>query len=129
MMKKRVRNYINGRLQSFRHAFDGVYVLLKEERNAQIYVFVSIVALFMGYWLKISSIEWIVVCSVIGIVFAMEAMNTAIENLSDYACKKEINPSIKKTKDLSAAAVLLTAIVALIAGLIIFLPKLLKFLH
>lgn len=129
MMKKRVRNYINGRLQSFRHAFDGVYILLKEERNAQIYVFVSIVALLMGYWLKISPIEWIVVCSVIGIVFALEAINTAIENLSDFACKKEINPSIKKTKDLSAAAVLFTAIVALIAGLIIFLPKLLNLLH
>ena len=63
----------------------------------------------------------------IGLVFAMEAMNSAIENLSDFACNKKFEESIKKTKDLSAAAVLFSAIAALITGLIIFLPKLLSF--
>lgn len=128
-MKKRIGNYIKGRLQSFKHAFDGVHTLFREERNAQLYVIISIVALLMGYWLEISPLEWIIVCSVIGLVFAMEAMNTAIENLSDFACNKEIHPSIKKIKDLGAASVLFVAIIALIAGLIIFLPKLFNFLH
>ena len=128
-MKKSIANYIKGRFQSFKYAFYGVHTLFKEERNAQLYVVFGIVALLMSYWLQISAIEWIIVCSVIGLVFAMEAVNTAIESLSDYACKKEIDPNIKKVKDMGAAAVLFTAMVALIAGLIIFLPKLLNLLH
>lgn len=118
-------NYIKGRLKSFRHAFNGMYILFKEERNVPIYSALSIMALLMGYWLHISPIEWIIVSAVIGSVFAMEAMNTAIERLSDHACNKQLHPSIKIIKDLAAAAVFITAIVALIAGLIIFLPKLL----
>ena len=117
--------YIKRRFKSFKYAFNGVHTLFKEERNAQIQGILSIVALLMGYWLRISPVEWIVICAVIGLVFAMEAMNTAIENLADHACNREIHPSIKKIKDLGAAAVLFTAIVSLIAGLIIFLPKLL----
>ena len=121
--------YIKGRFKSFTYAFKGVYTLFKEERNAQIQAILSIVALIMGYCLHISAMEWIVICAVIGLVFAMEAINTAIENLADHACNKKIHPNIKKIKDLSAAAVLFTAIVALIAGLIIFLPKLLEILN
>ena len=59
-------------------------------------------------------------------MFAMEATNTAIENLADHACKNQIHPHIKKIKDLSAASVLFAAFVALIAGCIIFIPKLLN---
>lgn len=128
-MKKRVANYTKGRSKSFTHAFNGAYILFKEERNVRIYTILSIVAIFLAYWLHISALEWIVICTVIGLVFAMEAMNTAIEELADYACNKEIHPTIKKAKDLGAAAVLFTAIVALIAGLIIFLPKLLVILN
>ena len=121
----RMVKYIKGRFKSFKYAFKGIQTLSKEELNAQIQAAASIAALIMGYWLRISAMEWIIICTVIGLVFAMEAINTAIENLADHACNKEIHPTIKKIKDLSAAAVLLTAIIALIAGLIIFLPKLL----
>lgn len=126
IMKNRLTSYIKGRLKSFADAFRGVYTLFKEEHNMLIHALLAITALLMAYWLHISPLEWIVVCTVIALVFAMEAINTAIEELSDFACNKEISPNIKKIKDLSAAAVLFAAIVALIAGLIIFLPKLLQ---
>ncbi len=125
-MKKRFTSYTKGRLKSFTYAFSGMRTLFREERNAQLYVIITIIALAMSYWLQISPIEWIIICAAIGLMFAMEAVNTSIEDLSDFACNKEIHPSIKKIKDLAAAAVLFTAIAALIAGLIIFLPKLLK---
>ena len=125
-MKNSFTSYINGRLKSFANAFRGMYMLFKEEHNMLIHALLAIIALLMGCWLHISPLEWIVVCTVIALVFAMEAINTAIEELSDFACNKEISPNIKKIKDLSAAAVLFAAIVALIAGLIIFLPKLLQ---
>ncbi len=125
-MRNKIGSYIKGRLKSFVYAFDGMRSLIKEERNAQIYVVATVVVLLLSYLLRISNIEWIVVCSVIGFMFAMEATNTAIENLADHACKNQIHPHIKKIKDLSAASVLFAAFVALIAGCIIFIPKLLN---
>ena len=120
-----MKNYIKGRLKSFSYAFSGMCTLFREERNAQLYVVFAIIALLMSWRLKISPIEWIIVCATIGLMFAMEAVNTALEELADFACNQKIHHTIKKVKDLSAAAVLLTALIALIAGLIIFLPKLL----
>ena len=125
-MTNRNDNYIKGRVDAFKHAFNGLYILFTEEPNSIIQALLTVAALLMGYFLRISSIEWIVLTIVIGMVFAMEAINSAIENLADFACNKRIEESIKKTKDLSAAAVLFSAIAALIAGLIIFLPKLLS---
>ena len=125
-MTNRNDNYIKGRVDAFKHAFNGLYILFTEEPNSIIQALLTVAALLMGYFLRISSIEWIVLSIVIGMVFATEAINSAIENLADFACNKRIEESIKKTKDLSAAAVLFSAIAALIAGLIIFLPKLLS---
>ena len=120
-----MKKYIKGRLKSISHAFDGIRTLIKEEHNSRIYVAITIVVLIMSYLLNISSYEWIIVSSVIGLVFAFEATNTAIERLADFASNNEIHPTIKKVKDMAAAAVLFVAIIALIAGLIIFIPKLL----
>ena len=125
-MTERIANYIKGRMQAFKHAFNGVDILFTEESNSKVQVVLAIVALLMGCFLRISAMEWIALCIVIGLVFAMEAVNSAIENLSDFTCNERFEESIKKTKDLSAAAVLFTAIAALITGLIIFLPKLLN---
>ncbi len=123
-MANKIVSYIRDRLKSFVYAYNGMRTLIKEERNAQIYVVMAIIAISLSYLLHISTMEWIVVCSVIGFVFAMEAANTAVENLADFACKKQIDPTIKKVKDLSAASVLFAAIVALLVGCIIFIPKL-----
>lgn len=123
-MANKIVSYIRGRLKSFVYAYNGMRTLIKEERNAQIYVVMAIIAILLSYLLHISTMEWIVVCSVIGFVFAMEAANTAVENLADFACNKQIDPTIKKVKDLSAASVLFAAIVALLVGCIIFIPKL-----
>lgn len=122
-MPKRLRSYLIGRLRSFVYAFNGIRILIKEERNAQIYVVVTIAVLFLSYFLSISLNEWIIVCSMIGLMFAMEAINSALENLADYASNKKIHPLIKKAKDLGAAAVLIISFVAFIAACIIFIPK------
>ena len=95
-MKKQEPSYIKGRLKAFKHAFNGLRILFKEERNVPIYGALSVVALLMGYWLHISPMEWIIVCGVIGLVFAMEAMNSAVatelQGESNRA-KKEQHPS------------------------------------
>lgn len=118
--------YLNNRLNSFKYAFKGISTLFRETPNAIIHLISAIIAVILGFILSISATEWVAICIVIGLVFALEAVNTSLENLSDFACKKEIHPAIKKVKDLAAAGVLLAAIAAFIVGIIIFLPKLLS---
>jgi diacylglycerol kinase len=73
-------------------------------------------AITLGFVFRISTTEWIAICIVIGLVFAMEAINTAIETLADYACNKQIDSRIAKAKDLAAAGVLMAAIAALVVA-------------
>ncbi len=114
---------IQKRIRSFGHAFRGLRSLFEETPNALIHLIAAVIAISLGFAFRISSGEWLAIIIVVGAVFSMEAVNTALERLSDYACNKEIHPVIKKVKDLAAAAVLIAALTALAVGIIIFLPK------
>jgi diacylglycerol kinase (ATP) len=74
---------------------------------------------------SISTAEWLAVTVVIGLVLALEAVNTSIETLADLV-SKERNATIKKVKDLAAAGVLLAAMAALAVGVLVFLPKIIE---
>ena len=113
---------IKKRIQSFSHAFNGIKILLSEEHNVWIHLLAACITILLGFILHISITEWIALLFAIGFVLAMEAINSAIENLADYVSPDK-NELIKKVKDLSAAAVLISATTALVVGLIIFLPK------
>ena len=84
------------------------------------------VLIFSGVF-NISSMEWIAVCFCIAFTVTMEMLNTAIEKLCDVV-HKDVHPDIKKVKDISAAAVLVSACFSLITGVIIFLPKIISFI-
>lgn len=111
-------------LRSFRYAFQGLRLLF-EENNAKFHLLVSVIVLLSGFYFKLSSTEWIIICLQIGLVLTAEAFNTAIEKLCDYV-SSEHQPLIGKVKDLTAAAVLILSFVAVIVGIIIFLPKVLS---
>ncbi len=110
------------RLRSFKHAFNGLKILLKEEHNARIHVFVAICVLIAGYYFVISTTEWIVVIFAIGMVLTVEIINSSIENVADFISSGK-NETIKKVKDLAAAAVLISAFTAFVVGMIVFVPK------
>lgn len=111
-------------LRSFRHAFAGIRFLMAEN-NARFHVFTAIIVLSAGFYLKLSAIEWTIIITQIGLVLAVETLNTAIEKLCDFV-SPEYHQLIGKVKDLAAAAVLIISIVAVIVGIIIFLPKVLE---
>jgi diacylglycerol kinase len=115
--------YLKNRIRSFRHAITGLCLLFRETPNARIQLIVAIAVVSVGFLLHISSAEWFAVIVAIGLVLALEAINSAVEALADYACQKEIHPSIKKVKDLAAAGVLIAALAALAVGLVVFLSK------
>ncbi|MBK5196472.1 MAG: diacylglycerol kinase family protein [Proteiniphilum sp.] len=120
--------YIKNRILSFRYAFRGAATLFRETPNIRLQLAAAIAAVITGFSLHISREEWLAIIIVTGGVFAMEAMNSALEHLSDFTCRKEIHPAIKKVKDISAAAVLLAAMAALAVEIVIFLPKIILLL-
>lgn len=122
-----MNNYVKKRLASFGYAFQGIATLFREEPNAVIHLLMAVLAIFLGFLLKISMGEWLAIVVCVGLVLSMEALNSAIENLSDFSTKEK-HPLIKKAKDLSAAAVFICAMASLIVGIIIFLPKLIALL-
>ena len=124
MNKQKQKFSILKRIESFGFAFNGLKILIKEEHNSRIHLFVAIVVVIVSFIFQISSSEWILILFSISFVLVTEIINSAIENISDFISPEKHN-SIKKIKDLAAAAVLISSITALIVGLIIFLPKIL----
>ena len=114
---------ISERIKSFKYAREGLRTLFIEEHNARVHLVSALIAVALGFVLKISPNEWIALVIVVSLVFIGELFNTSLEALADFA-SPEKHPQIKKVKDLAAAAVLLSSISAVITGIIIFLPKL-----
>jgi len=109
------------KLESFRHALSGLLVAWREEANFKIEIVFGITALFFGFLLRITHIEFIIVLFVIGFVLATEALNTALEEFCDMV-KSDPDPHIAKIKDLAAAAVLVSSVTAFVIGGVIFIP-------
>lgn len=114
----------NKRINSFKYAFRGLFDLFRTETNAQIHLCLTLLVLLSGLYFNLSSLEWILLIFAIILVLSAEAFNTAIEALTDLV-SPDHHPLAGKTKDIAAAAVLITAIGAAIIGLLIFLPKVL----
>ena len=81
----------------------------------------------LGFVLRIATYEWLILLLLFALVISMEAVNSALEKQSDLI-QPEIDPRIRDIKDIAAGAVLWSAIVALLAGVLIFIPKLITFL-
>lgn len=121
------KNFFKSRYHSFGYAFHGFKILFVEEVNARIHAVGAVVVIAMGFFFNISATEWLVLSVVMGLVFAFEIMNTAIENLADYVSPSK-QYTIKKVKDLGAAGVLASVFMAIAVGMIIFLPKIITLL-
>lgn len=106
---------------SFKHAFEGIFTALKDERNMKIHVSVMILVIIAGLYFHITRTEWLVCLIFFGLVISMEIMNTALESAVDFTSAEE-HPIAKKAKDCAAGAVLVSAISSAVAGLIIFVP-------
>jgi diacylglycerol kinase (ATP) len=113
------------RLNSFRFAFHGIKNLIKHEHNARIHLFALFLAATLGVFFKISLFEWVAMSIVAGMVFLTELLNTAIERLADLV-EPKWNDDIRVIKDYCAGAVLVSAVVSIVVGAVIFLPKLIE---
>ena len=103
------------------HARNGLKLIFKNERNFRIDLVMAFVVILAGIAFEISYTDWIALSLVISMVFVAETINSAIEALCDTV-SLDYKVNIKYAKDVSAGAVLVTAFVSVITGLIIFMP-------
>jgi diacylglycerol kinase len=110
------------RIKSFGFAIQGIITFFKTQHNAWIHLVAAVLVIAAGFILNVNNNEWCWLVFAIGMVFITEMFNTAIEFLTDLA-SPDIHPLAKKVKDVAAGAVLIAALIAVVIGLIIFLPK------
>ncbi len=113
---------LRSRFGSFRYAVNGVQSLLKYEHNSRIHLIAALLVMALGVIFNLSITEWCLLVMVMGIVFIIELLNSSLESLADRV-DPQLNELIMRAKDYGAAAVLISAIVALIVGGLIFIPK------
>jgi len=113
---------LEARLKSFSYSFSGIKQLLRSEHNARVHIVFTILTVMLCFMFDVSNIEIIALTTVMAMVWIAELFNTCIEKLIDFISIGKL-PALKIIKDMAAAAVLISAICAFIAGCIIFIPK------
>jgi diacylglycerol kinase (ATP) len=113
---------IVNRFKSFAHAFAGLKQFFETQHNAIVHAVATVVVIAAGIDFGISKIEWIAIALSIAIVWAAELLNSAIEVLCNLVMPEK-NRQVKYIKDAAAAAVLISAIAAMIVGVVIFYLK------
>ncbi|MEM6262577.1 MAG: diacylglycerol kinase family protein [Bacteroidota bacterium] len=117
------RPFILARIKSFEFAIKGILWLFRSQGNAQVHLLALIGIIGMGLWVNLASWEWCCILLCMGMVLVAEAINTAIEHVTDLA-SPEYHQLAGRAKDVAAGAVLLAVLFCGGVWGIIFLPKL-----
>ena len=115
--------FIRSRIASFRHAFRGLWYVVRTQRNAWVHAVVTVAVIVVGLWLALPGRDWAVLALTISTVWMAEVLNTSIEAVVDLASPVH-HPLAKVGKDVGAAAVLIAAFVAVLGGVLILGPPL-----
>ncbi len=115
-------SFLENRIKSVGFALRGALLLIRTEASIKIQVFLAILMTAAGFYFEISNIEWILQVLAIALVIGIEGANTGIEKICDFI-HPEFDKRIGFIKDVSAGAVMLVSIGAIIVGFIIYLPK------
>lgn len=124
-MSEKKRFSLIVRLQSSDNALRGLLIFTKITHHFWVEIFFAILAIYLGFLLDLSYIEWAIIIFAIGLVFVSEAFNSAIEIDMDLT-SPDYHPYARDTKDIAAGAVSLAVVVSGIMGLLVFLPKIIS---
>jgi diacylglycerol kinase len=108
---------------SFVYSFKGIVLVFRNESNSKIHLIATVLVIGAGIYYRLEQYDWLWILLAIAVVWIMEAINSAIEKLTDFI-STEFNPKAGAIKDMAAGAVLLAAVFAIAVGLIIFIPYL-----
>lgn len=117
--------FLQKQARSFRNAFRGIVVAIQQETHCKIHLLATITVIVLGILLHIALNEWIVIFICIAMVWCLELINTAIENIVDMV-SPERQERARNIKDIAAGAVLFAAICSVIIACLIFIPKIIS---
>ncbi len=123
-----MNEFAKRRIKSFSDAFHGISFAFQTEIHFKIHLIFTLLALLASWLLSVSLEEFALILVVIGLVWTAELINTAIERTVDLVTT-DFHPLAKQAKDISAGAVLVTAILSVLVGLVVFLPKIILILQ
>lgn len=109
--------------RSFACAGAGLLHTIRTQRNARIHLVATLAAVLLASWLRLTAVEWAVLLVTIGVVWATELVNTAIESVVDRISPEQ-HELARIAKDAAAGAVLASAAVSLLVGIALFGPRL-----
>ena len=114
-------DFITGRIRGGGYAMKGAWLLIRHEPSIQVQLLIAVVVCVAGFYFDISATEWMFQLLSIGLVMTAEGLNTAIENIADFV-HPDFHTKIGLIKDVAAGAVFYSAVIAVIVGLIIYIP-------
>jgi len=123
MRSAAMRVFFTSRVFAFRYAFSGWWFVIRTQRNAWIHAVATALVLVMGFWLRLSLLEWAVILLAVAMVWLAEFLNTALEAVVDLASPQH-HALAKVGKDVGAAAVLITAASSALVGFLVLGPPL-----
>ena len=109
-------------IQTFKNSVNGIICYARDGKSIILYLAGLIFEIIMGIVFNINGLEWILIVCIMGILLAVELLNTSIEAACD-AITKHYNPLIKIAKDCGSGATFVIFTVTVILNLIIFIPK------
>lgn len=121
-MNSKKDSFVLGRIKSLKFALLGIFKLATTEHSIITQLLMALLVTVLGWYMHISREEWMIQTLAIGLVLSIEGLNTAVEKIADFI-HPDYHNKIGFIKDIAAGAVAFAAIVALIIGLIIYLPK------
>lgn len=120
--------FVSGRIKSISYAFKGAYTLITTEHSIMVQTGVSVLAIALGFFFKITKEEWLAQILAIGAVLAVEGLNTAVEAIADFI-HPDFHAKIGFIKDIAAGAVFFIAMAALAVGIAIYCPYITEYFN
>jgi len=115
-------NFFIGRLKAFKYAAKGFWILITTEHSIIAQLIIALIMTLIGFIMHLSATEWMFQTIAIGIILVAESLNTAIEKIADFV-HPDYHKKIGLIKDISAGASFFAALIAIIVGLLIYIPK------
>jgi|SRR5690554_413506 len=114
-------SFVKGRIKSLKYAVLGAYKLITTEHSIMVQFSIGIIVTVFGFVFDISKTEWMLQILALGLVLAIEGLNTAVEKIADFI-HPDHHEKIGFIKDIAAGAVAFAAVSAVAIGLIIYIP-------
>ncbi|HAH55445.1 MAG TPA: diacylglycerol kinase [Flavobacterium sp.] len=115
-------SFFSGRLKSVSYAAKGAVKLITTEHSIMVQFFIGLMMTLAGFFMHITTTEWLFQTLSIGLVMSIEGINTAVEKIADFI-HPDFHHRIGFIKDIAAGAVFFAALTAIAIGLIIYVPK------